>query len=245
MYGQAGGVSAAIGALLILGRRNYNYGDPTEFAIARITEAAIGLTCLIMVEVLLQPVRAATLAKTEVSRCVRAVRDCIEGMVLCGGEKGAMDSVSMRRNQEKFALHVRKLESFIGEAESEPNFWFRPFPGSCHRKLLGSLTKMVDILVFMAVQMEALSRESSRLGDSWEELEEQIKDELEMYVEKAGSSLKRLGLEEEDAEQISSSFLQHSMELANVIVGVEGEEMIKSQMVLCLSSLGFSGDTQG
>lgn len=35
MYGQTGGVSAAIGALLILGRKNY--GVPNEFAIARLT----------------------------------------------------------------------------------------------------------------------------------------------------------------------------------------------------------------
>lgn len=47
MYGQAGGISAAVGALLILGRKNY--GPPIDFAIARITEAVIGIICFITV----------------------------------------------------------------------------------------------------------------------------------------------------------------------------------------------------
>lgn len=156
MYGQPGGLSAAVGALLILGRKKY--GAPSKFAIARITEAIIGLTCLIMVEVLLRPVRAATLAKIEISRCLMGLQDWIEGV--------AMDShsISLRTYHQKLAFLVGGLETFVGEAELEPNFWFKPFHAGCYRKLLGSLSKMVDILAFTANQMEFSSREFSRLG---------------------------------------------------------------------------------
>lgn len=65
MYGEAGGISAVIGALLILGRKNY--GAPSEFAIARVTEASIGLICFIIVEIIFQPARAATLAKAQLA----------------------------------------------------------------------------------------------------------------------------------------------------------------------------------
>ncbi|GLT92523.1 hypothetical protein SLE2022_103570 [Rubroshorea leprosula] len=190
MYGQAGGKSAVLGALLILGRKNY--GTPTEFAIARITEATIGLLCLIMVEILLQPARAATLAKTELSACLGALQDCIEGIVVCTRRKDVPDSESrrLRENQKKLALHVGKLENFVGEAELEPNFWFKPFHSGCYSRLLESLSKMVDILLFMASQIEFLAGVSPRLGAAWKELEQQINDNLELFVEKAGSSLK-------------------------------------------------------
>ncbi|KAM1159435.1 hypothetical protein ACFX19_033177 [Malus domestica] len=49
MYDQSGGISAATGALLILGRDNY--GAPSEFAIVRIIEASIGLLCFLTVEI--------------------------------------------------------------------------------------------------------------------------------------------------------------------------------------------------
>lgn len=58
MYGQAGGNSVVIGAVIKLGRKNY--GPPSQFAIARITETFIGLFCSIMVDLILQPTRAST-----------------------------------------------------------------------------------------------------------------------------------------------------------------------------------------
>lgn len=60
-----------------MGRRDY--GSPTEFAIARITEATIGLICFVLVE-LLNPARAATLAKTKLSQCIEVLRDCVENV---------------------------------------------------------------------------------------------------------------------------------------------------------------------
>lgn len=76
MYGEAGSISAVIGALLILGRKNY--GNPTEFAITRITEAVIGLICFIMVELLCQPTRAATLVRTQLAESLAALGEGIE-----------------------------------------------------------------------------------------------------------------------------------------------------------------------
>lgn len=262
MYGQPGALSAAVGALLILGRRKY--GPPTEFAIARITEAIIGLTCLIMVEVLLRPVRAATLAKVEILRCLVGLQDWIEGVVMPG-----LHSVSLRKYHQKLAFLVGELETFVGEAELEPNFWFKPFHSGCYRKLLGSLSKMVDILAFMAYQIEFSSRELSRLEAAGKDLQEQINDDIELYAEKIASSLKHLHevlqvksmlekqkqsrtaphdpesgipakmMLEENVEEIAFCFLQHSMKVANVTVSVEDEATLKSQMILCLGGLGF------
>ncbi|GFP98371.1 hypothetical protein PHJA_001981000 [Phtheirospermum japonicum] len=78
MYGQTGGASAAIAALLILGRKNY--GPTDEFAISRLVSVFIGLFCLVLVEVLLQPSRAATLAKRHLSLTLRC---CYKKVVGC------------------------------------------------------------------------------------------------------------------------------------------------------------------
>ncbi|KAK4375136.1 hypothetical protein RND71_005813 [Anisodus tanguticus] len=75
IYGQAGGLSAIIGAVLILGRKGF--GPPSEFAIARITETFIGLSCSIMMEILLQPTRASTLAKFQLSKNFEILHECI------------------------------------------------------------------------------------------------------------------------------------------------------------------------
>ncbi|KAG5582900.1 hypothetical protein H5410_053527 [Solanum commersonii] len=50
MYSTGGGDAAVIGALLILGRKRY--GPPSEFGIARLTEALIGLSCFIIIELI-------------------------------------------------------------------------------------------------------------------------------------------------------------------------------------------------
>jgi hypothetical protein len=164
MYGQAGGISAVIGALLILGRKNY--GPPNEFATARLVEACIGLICFIMAEILLQPARAATLAKTEFAWSLRALRDCIDDTSqLCAGQKSALSSSipALRRKHQEVKSRINNLEKFIAAAESEPNFWFLPFYGACYRKLLVSLRKMECLLLFVAIEIGTLSQVSDRL----------------------------------------------------------------------------------
>ena len=164
MYGQAGGISAVIGALLILGRKNY--GPPNEFATARLVEACIGLICFIMAEILLQSARAATLAKTEFAGSLRALRDCIDdAFQLCAGQKSALSSSipALRRKHQEVRSRINNLEKFIAAAESEPNFWFLPFYGACYRKLLVSLRKMECLWLFVAIEIVTLSQVSDRL----------------------------------------------------------------------------------
>ncbi|KAF9679890.1 hypothetical protein SADUNF_Sadunf06G0062600 [Salix dunnii] len=164
MYGQAGGISAVTGALLILGRKNY--GPPNEFAAARLVEACIGLICFIMVEILLRPARAATLAKTELAWSLSALRDFIDDISQLGaGQKSLLSSSipALRRKHQEVKSRISKLEKFIAEAESEPNFWFLPFYGACYRRLLVSLRKMEHLLLFLAFEIETLSHVSDRL----------------------------------------------------------------------------------
>ncbi|CAN6581188.1 unnamed protein product [Malus baccata var. baccata] len=243
MYSQAGGFSEAIGALLILGRDIY--GAPSEFAIARIIEASIGLLCFLTVEIVFYPMRAATLAKNKLSQSMGVLRDCIEGVNLC----------------RKLKPHVKELETFIQQAETEPNCWFLPFKGSGYTRVLGSLSKIADLLLFQ------------NFGGVWEELRQQMNADLGLLKKKINSPLRcleeatsikplpvsetrsesdyhdsklgnpprgfvTLGTDDEEVETIVSNFLQHLQEVADKVHASNSEEKHKSQMVLCLTSLG-------
>lgn len=188
MYGQAGGISAVIGALLILGRKNY--GSPSEFAIARIIEASIGLICFIIVEILFQPARAATLAKAQLAQSLQVLRDAIENIVLFADQKDKPTPTALRDKQKRLKSHINELEKFIAEAEMEPNLWFLPFHRTCYEKISASLSMMADLLLFVAFKTEFLSQLPERLGVSWKEIQEQINDDLELFKEKVGYSLK-------------------------------------------------------
>ncbi|XP_059667806.1 uncharacterized protein LOC132313148 isoform X1 [Cornus florida] len=276
MYGQAGGISAVIGALLILGRKGY--GSPGEFAIARLTEAFIGLFCFIMVELLLQPTRAVNLAKSQLSQTLGTLRECIEEVVLCSRQKEMPTSIfqALREKQNRLKAHITELELFTGQAELEPDFWFLPFRVACYSKLLRSLSKMADLLHFMNYSMELLLQASQRCGPAWMEIQEHMTTDLDIFRKNVASSLKCLekialiksltvfekefqdkkinhNLElgkalkanvcilstDEEEEKILNSFLQHSTEVTDQIHSNQIEEEPKSQMVLCLSALGF------
>ncbi|KAJ4970667.1 hypothetical protein NE237_003766 [Protea cynaroides] len=267
MYGQAGGMAAIIAALLILGRKNY--GPSNEFAFARIMESFIGLFCYILVEILLQPTRAATLAKIQLSQTIGTLYECSESISLNSIEK-------LKENkQEELRIQVSKLGKIIAEAEGEPNFWFLPFHGACYSKLLGSLTKMMELLVLGAHAISLL-RESHGLGVAWKDLLEQIDGDLELFKKMICSSVdcceaitsmksletlekelrmkniccdielgkspspdqfKLLSANDDEMEMFLSSFLQNSKQFTDKIHAGEGE--LKSQVVLCLSALGF------
>lgn len=192
MYGQAGGISAVIGALLILGRKNY--GSPSEFAIARITEAFIGLSCFIVVEILLRPRRAATLAKIQLSQSLATLQECIKEMVVCVGQTDSPDFVlpAMREKQNKLKMNVNELNKFIGEAKLEPNFWFLPFQGACYSKLWEPLSKVEDLLLFVAHNIDFLLQASQKFEVSWKEIQKNIHSDLELFKETVASSLKYL-----------------------------------------------------
>lgn len=65
MYSTAGD-AVVIGALLILGRKSYYL---QVNSIARLTEALIGLSCFVIIELVMRPIRAVTLAKSQLYIC--------------------------------------------------------------------------------------------------------------------------------------------------------------------------------
>lgn len=195
VYGQPGGVTAAIAALLILGRRNY--GAPTEFAITRIVEASIGLLCFVFGEILVTPARAATLARTELSLCLDALLDCIRSLVLCSEQKNQKMSVvaDLRKRQAKLKSHVEALERFTAEAITEPNIPFlRPLNAVSYNKLLGSFSKISDLCLYVCNDLKNLSGGQPTLEFPWDH----ITHDLKAFEEKLQPSVKCL-------EEISST----------------------------------------
>ncbi|BFG36140.1 hypothetical protein CerSpe_224140 [Prunus speciosa] len=233
MYGQAGGISAAVGALLILGRRHY--GPPLDFAIARITEAVIGLICFITIEILIYPARAADLAKHKLSLSLGTLQECIKDVVLFynqNNQNNLQASIfpKLRQKQKKLKSHVNKLQKFIEEAELEPNFWFIPFNGSCYRKLLRSLSKMGDLLLFMSNKIEFLSVVLQRCEIDSEDLQKPmkcIKNDIELFKKKVETSLQCL--QELSSKKSLAVHDKHDIELgtspkANECRGLETEK---------------------
>ncbi|KAJ7977112.1 p-hydroxybenzoic acid efflux pump subunit aaeB [Quillaja saponaria] len=262
MYGQAGGISAVIGALLILGRDHY--GPPSQFAIARITEAIIGLICFIIVETLFNPSRAATLAKSQLPQSLRALRDCI--VISPGQEKEpASNTPPLREKHRHLKSCLGQLEKFIIEAVSEPNFWFLPFHGVCYRKILESLLRMEALLLIVAQTTKNLSPilESSRI--TVVNLQERMNKDIQDLKPKVGSKLESLlkSLEKitpsklekqekyvpcdielgkygnEEVDSITRSFLRHSELLDDSIAPERNEELLKGQMIFQYNCLAF------
>ncbi|KAL5581044.1 hypothetical protein UlMin_013486 [Ulmus minor] len=263
MYGQAGGISAVIGAILILGRKNF--GPPSEFAIARIAETFIGLSCSIMVELLLQPTRASTLAKINLSKSLGALYDCVNSLSLQAGK------IYLEENRKSLEMNLKELGKFVGEAEAEPNFWFLPFNVGCYHKLSKSLSKMVDLLEFSAYAMRVLQQEKqeavNRIDCDLElfkkvvcssikcveevslvkslpllqkELERnKISNDIELGKTQSSHSQRASCLDEDEIGKMVSSYLQHSNEVVEKLNFDEGGEEVKRQMVLSLSAFGF------
>ncbi|XP_004295928.1 PREDICTED: uncharacterized protein LOC101294054 [Fragaria vesca subsp. vesca] len=186
LYGQAGRIlygilhiSTVIGAVLILGRTKF--GTPSEFAIARITETFIGLSCSIFVELLLQPTRASTLAKVQLSRTLGALHECIDSVSLQFGRAQLEDS------QKCLKLHVEELGKFIAEADVEPNFWFLPFHTASYGKLMSSLSKMMELLVFSGHAIGVVEQNSQFLEGSWKCIVAKMECDLELFKKMVGS----------------------------------------------------------
>ncbi|CAL0326833.1 unnamed protein product [Lupinus luteus] len=278
MYGQAGGISAVIGALLILGRKHY--GPPTEFAVARITEATIGLICFISVEILSQPSRAPTLAKSQLSKSLRTLQDCIGSIPTTIPSQRDMPSSSsqaLREGQQRLKARVRRLEEFIVESKLEPSFWFLPFHSGCYTKMLESLSNMVDLLIFVAYSMEQVTRLSQKDGVCCVDFQDRVKENIELFKNRVGITLKCLEeiirmkslrkLENDlrtknvpcdiesgeyanaeayitlggndEVDGITGSFLQLLEDIANKTHFNKDEEMLKDQLLLHYSCMGF------
>ncbi|KAL6200150.1 hypothetical protein ACLB2K_029932 [Fragaria x ananassa] len=238
MYGQAGCItciSAVIGAVLILGRTKF--GSPSEFAIAIITETFIGLSCSIFVELLLQPTRASTVAKVQLSRTLGALHECIDSVTLQSGRAQLEDS------QKCLKLEVEELGKLIAEADVEPNFWFLPFHTASYGKLMSSISKMMELLVFSGHAIGVLEQNSQLLQGSWKGIVATMECDLELFKMMVGSLiscfrditllksmtvLEREGLDDQESGKSCDLELGKPQTLkAFRVCGLEDEEMNK------------------
>ncbi|KAI3474080.1 hypothetical protein Pfo_028868 [Paulownia fortunei] len=263
MYGQTGGMSAAIGASLILGRKNY--GPPNEFAIARLTAVFIGLSCFILVELFLHPTRAATLAKRHMCLTLRSLQDCVKETGSYSGQTNQAVSkfLEVREKQRNLESLVRDLRKSVADADSEPDFWYLPFHTSCYQKLAGSLSNVVHMLYVVIYNLEILS-ELPESGTVRKEFLEQLNNELELFQENVNSLLKYLekvslikspalsqAPTEEKFTDLEAGKLKNREKLNALITedeearwtteekGSEDEKQLRERMVRCLGATRF------
>ncbi|WJX79161.1 hypothetical protein P8452_62307 [Trifolium repens] len=224
MYGESGAISTVIGALLILGRKNYS--TPTQFGVARMAEATIGLTCFIIVEIILSPSRAATLAKSKLSQTLRTLQDCTKKIAMITPSEGERDMSSssyqaLREEQEKLKSLVCQLKEFTAEAEMEPNFWFVPFHTACYNNMLGSLSRMVDLLLFVAYSMEHVTQLAQKDGVIWMDIQGRGNENVKIFKNKVDPILKGL---EEITRMKSIKKLENELKNRNVPRDLESQE---------------------
>ncbi|CAA0836416.1 Unknown protein [Striga hermonthica] len=205
MYGPAGGVSAAVAALFILGRKGY--GPPNEFAIDRLTSVFIGLFCLVLVELAIQPVRAATLARRHLLLTLVSFQELLREMGFCydGGKNGVNSKFKEFREKQ------RVLKCLVQDAESEPDFWYLPFHGSCYKRVVVSLSNMANILFVATRNLEMLSGlKVSLRGD----MEQQLDYEMGVLLGTVDSLLEMLSpskrSEEVDCEEMDGEVVQNT-----------------------------------
>ncbi|KAI4334507.1 hypothetical protein L6164_019190 [Bauhinia variegata] len=267
MYGPAGGISAVIGAVLILGRKNF--GTPIDFAIERIVETFIGLFCSILVDLAFFPKRASTCAKIELSQSLGTLHKSILSLSIVPAGKTHLEGLKMQINQ---------LKKFIAEAEMEPNFWYLPFRSGSYNKISESLSKMMDLLHIASRALNFLEQEFQRNEASWKDVLTVLEHDLGKLKEITCSSIKNFelvikmkslrflekeleknnisydiesgkspkstvcmvsSLSEDEIEKTIASYLQHSTNAVDNIYALEGEQELRNQVVLSLSALGF------
>ncbi|RYQ98105.1 hypothetical protein Ahy_B08g094177 [Arachis hypogaea] len=233
MYGPAGGISAVIGAVLILGRKNF--GPPSEFAIARIIETFIGLLCSIFVDLIFMPKRASTLAKVGLSQSLVTIGESIGSLGLIG----VAGKTDLEDNIRKFRMQVNELRKFVVEAEIEPNFWFLKFHKECYNKLLGSLSNLVDLLHFGDHALKFIQQEFHMEDEIYDEKEDvnMLQDELGHIKELICSSIQHL---EEISRMKSLKILEEEIERKRISSDLEHGKSTKCDAWM-LSILGKEG----
>ncbi|KAI3879931.1 hypothetical protein MKW98_018170 [Papaver atlanticum] len=224
------------------------------------------------------------MARSGISKSLKLLHQFVESIDFCidSGNKSKMFSKELNEKENKPRVSSNELRNFIAEAGVEPNFWSIPFHGVCYGKLLGSLSKMVDVMHFATQAIGLLVQESHKLGATWVILQQLIGEDLELFKKLVNSSVQcfekvtsvasleklekdleskniscdvesgksaangsefnvLISENEEALEGVLSSFVKHTRELVDEAHGFEGDDRdkIKSQMVLCLSALGF------
>jgi hypothetical protein len=119
----------------------------------------------------------------------------------------------LEQNQKRLQIQLSELEKVIEEADVEPNFWFFPFHTACYGRLLQSLSKMVDLLDFIAQTVGYISLQQESQEGSWEEVVSKLNDNVKLFKEMVGSS-------NECSEQVTSikslTLLEMELEKKNV-----------------------------
>ncbi|PHT36584.1 hypothetical protein CQW23_24284 [Capsicum baccatum] len=263
IYGHAGGISALLGAVMILGRK-YS-GPANEFAIIRLTETFIGLSCFIVVQFLLNPKRAASLARNQLYCTLDILKDCMNQIA----QKDQRELRGLIKKQRKLKSHILNLQKLCLNAELEPDFWFLPFNATCYKKLQGSLSKIADLFCYVVYNINNMSHDFQSHAVDCKELHDSIYDELEYLKETTISlistfldkpSLMKLFPDDDDQEvkifhdleegKLSKKndektgrglcfFLERSKEVIDGILSSQDKQELKGKIIISLYALEF------
>lgn len=236
MYGQTGGVSAAIGALLILGRKNI--GSPDKFAVARLTEVFIGLSAFIAVELLLQPFRAATLAKNHLSITLHALQGYVKETTSCYSSLHDKTTTTkfpeLKSKQRSLNSLIHELNELVTAADLEPDFWYSPFPTSCYQKAAKSLSNITNSLHFITHNSETIS-ELLKTTTLEAQFREQIHNEFELFNETLKLSFSTEHKADGSDRDIEAAALLQNKENVTVFIKeaeLTTEENTKREMII-------------
>ncbi|KAK8450280.1 hypothetical protein SEVIR_7G340557v4 [Setaria viridis] len=133
-YGPAGGVSAALSVVIIMGRR---YDEtPMAFTVARLVETFVGISCTVMADILFQPgARPSAKAREHLTRCIATT-------LLAASSADGPSSQS-----QVISKSLALLRRHAAEAGGEPSYlWLPRFPAACYERIQGSLGRMARLL---------------------------------------------------------------------------------------------------
>ncbi|XP_031486517.1 uncharacterized protein LOC116254972 [Nymphaea colorata] len=265
MYGYAGGLTAFIGAVIILGRRDY--GSPSQFAIERITETFVGILCCILVELIFLPKRASTLAREKLLVTLKETGDCMTPLGCTN--KPCLSLSEMKETWTRLRTHLTELKNLIEEGKAEPGFWFLPFPHASYTRAFNSLSIVVELSETLFETIHSLPQVSCKHMLSHSETYKAISEDLEEFRNCIGShfvcfqevlqvkSLKGLTEEyhkkkKEEVDLESGGMLvvggERMDKIVESFVGHVGEALARAdesmkemrvQMVLGLGAMGF------
>ncbi|XP_049358736.1 uncharacterized protein LOC125823398 [Solanum verrucosum] len=254
IYGPTGGISALLGAVMILGRKNY--GPHNEFAIIRLTETFIGLSCFVVVQFIMYPKRAANLARNQLHCTLDILKECMNQIV----QKDHQELQELMEKQRKLKSKILDLKKFCFNAELEPDFWFLPFNATCYKKLQDSLSKIDDLFYFIVYNIKNVSHDFQNSGVDYKELQKCMNDELKKLKESVISSISTFldkpsliklfpddDLEEGKFSKINDQItdrgisfcFERSKEVIDRILSSQGKEELKEKSIISLYALGY------
>ncbi|KAK6778586.1 hypothetical protein RDI58_025304 [Solanum bulbocastanum] len=254
IYGPTGGISALLGAVMILGRKNY--GPHNEFAIIRLTETFIGLSCFILLQFILYPKRAANLARNQLHCTLDILKECMNQIV----QKDHQELQELMKKQRKLKSKIQDLKKFCFNAELETGFWFLPFNATCYKKLQDSLSKIDDLFYFIVYNINNVSHDFQNSGVDYKELQKCMNDELKKLKESMISSIStfldkpsliklfpdddleegKLSKKNDQITERGMSFcFERSKEVIDRILSSQGKEELKGKSIISLYALGY------